>query len=119
MELASSLRRGHRAFLVRLLTQFSEDSRFVAVLAGGSYVQNQLDEFSDLDLVLVAEPSHYASVMAEREELAESLGTLLARFTGEHVGEPRLLICLYDTPLLHVDLKFVVPSDLGERVEDP
>jgi hypothetical protein len=40
-------------------------------------------------------------------------------FTGEHVGEPRLLICLYSPPLLHVDLKFISVSDAGRRVEDP
>ena len=48
-----------------------------------------------------------------------SSGTLLAAFTGEHVGEPRLLICLYDRPLLHVDLKFVALPDVAARVEDP
>ena len=34
-----------------------------------------------------------------------------ATFTGEHVGESRVLICLYGPPLLHVDLKFVSLSD--------
>jgi predicted nucleotidyltransferase len=119
MELASSLGPEPRAFLARLLAKFSEDPRLVAVLAGGSYLQNQLDPFSDLDLIIVVEPAHYATVMAERESLAASLGALLAQFTGEHVGEPRLLICLYDAPLLHVDLKFVQPADLADRVEDP
>jgi hypothetical protein len=88
-------------------------------LAGGSYLTNTLDEFSDLDLVLAAEPEHYAALMAQREALAASLGALLAAFSGEHVGEPRLLICLYDAPLLHVDLKLVELSDLADRVEDP
>jgi hypothetical protein len=40
-------------------------------------------------------------------------------FTGEHVGEPRLLICLYGPPLLHVDLKFVTASALDRRIEQP
>jgi hypothetical protein len=35
------------------------------------------------------------------------------------VGEPRLLICLYGPPLVHVDLKFVTPDALAHRVEDP
>ena len=48
-----------------------------------------------------------------------SFGPLLAAFTGEHVGEPRLLICLYGPPLVHVDLKFVHLDALAERVEDP
>lgn len=40
-------------------------------------------------------------------------------FTGGHVGEPRLLICLYDNPLLHIDLKFVALAHMDRRVEDP
>jgi hypothetical protein len=44
---------------------------------------------------------------------------LLSAFTGEHVGEPRLLICLYDNPLLHVDIKFVTLEEFGTRVETP
>lgn len=35
------------------------------------------------------------------------------------MGEPRLLICLYDAPLLHVDLKVVHIDDLAHRIEDP
>ena len=57
--------------------------------------------------------------VAERLVIAERLGPLLAGFTGEHVGEPRLIICLYGPPLLHVDLKFVSLPDAAERVEDP
>jgi predicted nucleotidyltransferase len=119
MALASSLGPEAKAFLTRLLETLRHDPRLVAVLAFGSYAANQLDEFSDLDLVLVVEPAHYATLMAEREALAASFGTLLAQFSGEHVGEPRLLICLYDAPLLHVDLKLLRPEDLAERVEEP
>jgi hypothetical protein len=57
--------------------------------------------------------------MGDRHAIAASLGHLLAAFTGEHVGEPRVLICLYDNPLLHVDLKFVSLEDVCLRVEDP
>lgn len=58
-------------------------------------------------------PSCWASRPAAR------LGPLLAAFTGEHVGEPRLLICLYGPPRVHVDLKFVALDALAERIEDP
>jgi len=44
---------------------------------------------------------------------------LLAAFPGDHVGEPRLLICLYGPPLLHVDLKFMSTDEFLHRVEDP
>lgn len=53
------------------------------------------------------------------DSCAAQLGTLLAAFTGEHVGEPRLLVCLYDDPLLHVDLKFVATDAIGRSVDRP
>lgn len=78
-----------------------------------------MDEFSDLDLVIVVEPSAVQALMPDRQSIAVQLGTLLVAFTGEHVGEPRLLICLYGPPLLHVDLKFLSLTDAAQRVEDP
>jgi RimJ/RimL family protein N-acetyltransferase len=115
----STLPRPHREFLRRSESVLRADPRFVGVAAGGSYLANQMDEFSDLDLVLAIEPAACDEVMAGRRAIAESLGTLLASFTGEHVGEPRLLVCLYGDPLLHVDLKFVALADVAHRVEDP
>jgi hypothetical protein len=109
----------HRAFLERSMTTLRADARIVGVAAGGSYVGGSMDEFSDLDLVLGVEPEAYASVLADREHIAASLGDLVQAFPGEHVGEPRLLICLYDQPLLHVDLKFVDLDAVSVRVEDP
>lgn len=109
----------HRQFLQRLIEILRTDTRIVGVAIGGSYLTNSIDAFSDLDLVIAIEPNEYSSVMTSRKPIAASLGTLLAAFTGEHVGEPRLLICLYDKPLLHVDLKFVCLEDVAERIEEP
>lgn len=92
---------------------------FLGVLAAGSWIHGRLDDYSDLDLVLVVTDSAYEAMMSQRASFAETLGKLGASFTGEHVGEPRLLICLYLEPLLHVDLKFVTLKDLAVRVEDP
>ena len=50
---------------------------------------------------------YYDEIMAQRMAFAGTLGHLLHAFTGEHVGEPRLLICLFGPELLHVDLKFI------------
>src|SRR4051794_24456776 len=77
-----------------------------------------MDEFSDLDLVFVCRDGAEVDMVEEAPTFAAALGPLLAAFTGEHVGEPRLLIALYGPPLLHVDLKFVALSDLAVRVED-
>jgi hypothetical protein len=49
------------------------------------------------------------------QQNASRLGELLPSFTGEHVGEPRLLICLYNNPLLHAELKFVTPEEFKKR----
>lgn len=95
------------------------DDRFVGLLAAGSLLHGGFDEFSDLDLVLVVSNPAYEEVMADRRAIAESIGPLLAAFTGEHVGEPRLLICLYGDPPVHVDLKFVTPDALDYLIERP
>ena len=94
------------------------DSRMSAVIAGGSIATGTSDEYSDLDLVLVCAPDKQQECLAEARVFAGGLGPLLASFTGEHVGEPRLLIALFGPPLVHVDLKFVTPDDLRDRVED-
>lgn len=114
-----ALPKAHRSFIARALPILSADSRITGLAAAGSFLTGQMDEFSDLDLIVVTEPEHQAEVLRKRHEIAEKLGTLLAAFTGEHVGEPRLLITLYDNPLLHVDLKFVSLSDVHVRVEEP
>ena len=118
-EISRSIPEPHRQFLQRLVDVLKTDTRIVGVAIGGSYLTNSMDEFSDLDLVIAVEPYAYSIVLSERQTIAASLGNLLHAFTGEHVGEPRLLICLYDEPLLHVDLKFVSLEDAAKRVEDP
>jgi hypothetical protein len=104
-------------FVKNLSNILAQDSEFLALAAGGSWIEGKIDEFSDIDLVIVHQSA--ALPVAQRKAIAESAGDLVSCFTGEHVGEPRLLICLYDNPLLHVDLKFVQLSDMTERVENP
>ncbi|HEX3047742.1 MAG TPA: oxalate:formate antiporter [Bacillota bacterium] len=109
----------HQEFIEKALPIFKADQRLAGIAAGGSWITNSMDEFSDIDLVISVIPEFFDWVMHERLTIAESLGKLLAAFTGEHVGEPRLLICLYGPPLLHVDLKFIPAPDIMNRVEDP
>jgi hypothetical protein len=106
-------------FLDRALPRLQADRRIVGVGAGGSWLSGTMDEYSDLDLVIACDPAGYDAVMRERVAIAECLGPLLNAFAGDHVHEPRLLICLYAPEPLHVDLKFVAVDDLRERVEDP
>jgi hypothetical protein len=118
-DVPSTLPDTHHRFLSGAIETLSRDPRIVGIAAGGSYVSDTMDEFSDLDLVLAIEPERHGEVLAAAKAIAAGLGRLLAAFTGDHVGEPRLLICLYDEPLLHVDLKFVALPDVARRVEDP
>jgi hypothetical protein len=108
-----------RDFLVAAVQRCRTNPSLVGLAAGGSFAAGGLDEYSDLDLVVLVDPVACPLCPAERQALAGELGPLLAGFSGEHVGEPRLLICLYGPPVLHVDLKFIRPDDLGSRVEDP
>jgi hypothetical protein len=109
----------HRAFLEHAIAKLQIDGRLEGVAAGGSFIGGALDEHADLDLVVVPRPDVAADVLRDGHELAQRLGPLLAAFPGDHVGELRLLICLYGPPLLHVDLKFLSTDELSHRVEDP
>ncbi len=109
----------HQSFISSALSRLAADQRMVGVAAAGSWAENSMDEFSDLDLIIAVEPENLGQVMSERHSIAALLGELLASFTGEHVSEPRLLICLYGSPLLHVDLKFLSIADVGIRVDEP
>lgn len=113
----SNLPQAHANFLERVRAAVASDNRFSALLIGGSYIHGGLDEHSDLDFVTVVKDESYADVMATRMAFASALPNLISAFTGEHVGEPRLLICLYGPPLLHVDLKFVQADDLDHQIE--
>ena len=109
----------HTEFLERVRLEVARDTRLNALLAGGSYIHGGFDQQSDLDFVIVVEDDKYQEVMTSRHDFAQRIGDLLSAFTGEHVGEPRLLICLYGPALIHVDLKFVTPADLDRLVERP
>lgn len=105
-------------FAERVAGIVGEDPSVVGLAAAGSWLSNELDEYSDLDLVLVTR-NKAGGDKQRMMGYAEKFGKLLSAFTGEHVGEPRLLICLYDEPLLHVDIKFVTLEEFAFRVEDP
>jgi hypothetical protein len=107
-----------RAVLAALQTAAAADERIAAVTLGGSAVTGTMDAYSDLDVVLICRDGDGPGVVADLSRLAAGLGPLLAAFTGEHVGEPRLLIALYGPPALHVDLKAIEVRDLPARVED-
>jgi hypothetical protein len=107
-----------RQFAERAKEVLITDGNVIGLAVSGSWLTNEMDEFSDLDLILVTQDK----ISADKDKMlgyAKCLGDLLSGFTGEHVGEPRVLICLYDNPLLHVDIKFVTLEEFHIRIETP
>ncbi|MEV4253825.1 nucleotidyltransferase domain-containing protein [Spirillospora sp. NPDC049652] len=109
----------HSRFLSEALPRIRQDARVAGVAITGSLAGGRPDGYSDVDLIVVVEDEAYDAVMRERLALIGSWTSLVAGFTGEHVGEPRLIITLVGPPLLHVDFKFVRVSDFAERTADP
>ncbi|WP_046231841.1 nucleotidyltransferase domain-containing protein [Paenibacillus algorifonticola] len=109
----------HERFINQAKEKLSQDQRVRGLLAGGSMMTNTMDEYSDLDLIIVYDSAYQEQIMNQRILIAEGLGKLLSGFTGEHVGEPRVVICLYGPEPLHVDLKFVTLEELEIRIENP
>lgn len=108
----------HKEFVANVIEKVKKDPAIIGLAAGGSWIGNQIDEFSDIDLVLITEKV-VSDNFDKMYHYAKSFGDLLNAFTGEHVGERRLLICMYDHPLIHVDIKFVVLEEFKERIENP
>lgn len=107
-----------KQFANNVMELIKGDESIVGLAVAGSWITNEIDEFSDLDLILVTKEK-IGGDKAGMLAYAEGFGQLLSGFTGEHVGEPRVLICLYDDPLLHVDIKFVTPDEFRQRIETP
>lgn len=105
-------------FAYKVVEIIKKDSNVIGLAAGGSYINDDLDAFSDLDLILITK-NKIAGNKEKMTAYAESFGDFISGFTGEHVGEPRVLICLFDNPLLHVDIKFLTLPEFADRVENP
>ena len=104
----------HRDFISRATVVAKNDAKCLGLAAGGSWIGRKCDEFSDVDLLYVS--SEKVSNDSERmKNLASKFGTMINAFTGEHIGDRRVLICIFDEPLLHVDIKFLT---LG-RIQAP
>jgi predicted nucleotidyltransferase len=105
-------------FATRAGEILKEDKSVIGLAVAGSWLTNEIDEFSDLDLILVT-TEKISGDKTKMTGYAKLLGNFLTGFTGEHVGEPRVLICLYDNPLLHVDIKFLTLEEFHTRIETP
>lgn len=106
------------SFIATAIEQIQQDPNAVGLCAGGSWASGDMDAYSDLDLVVVTNQK-IAPDLTAMQQYAERFGPMLASFRGDHVGEIRLLIVLYEASLLHVDIKFLLPDEFHDRVEDP
>jgi len=119
MKFPKSLPTSHQAVLEHIVAVLSQDPRICGIGCSGSYASDSMDEYSDLDFVIAIEPEHHSEVMAQRFEILNQFEGLLAAFTGEHVGEPRLIVSLFgSSDPVHVDFKFVSLPDAAVRVDD-
>ena len=74
--MAGTLPTYHAAFLDKARGILSTDPRIHTLLAGGSLIHGGVDEFSDLDLVVVVEEDSYTEVLASRMDIAR--GTVMS-----------------------------------------
>lgn len=119
MKFPKSLPISHHAVLEHIVSVLSQDPRICGIGCSGSFASDSMDQYSDLDFVIAVNPQDYAEVMAQRFDILNQFEDLLAAFTGEHVGEPRLIISLFNaSEPVHVDFKFVSLPDAAVRVDD-
>lgn len=107
-----------KEFAEQIVKTIKNDQSVIGLAVAGSWLTNDIDEYSDLDLILVTKEK-VSDDKGKMMAYASCFGTLLNGFTGEHVGEPRVLICLYDNPLLHVDIKFLTLPEIHSLIEVP
>lgn len=107
-----------KEFAEKVVKIVSADDTVIGLAVAGSWIGDELDEFSDLDLILITNEK-VAGDKVKMIGYAKGFGDYISGFTGEHIGEPRVLICLFDNPLLHVDIKFLTLPELHDRVENP
>ncbi|HYX16942.1 MAG TPA: nucleotidyltransferase domain-containing protein, partial [Nostoc sp.] len=58
-----------RELLEQILAKLKTDNRLLGVAIGGSYLSRKMDEYSDLDLIIVVDDVHYQQVLKERQLL--------------------------------------------------
>jgi predicted nucleotidyltransferase len=84
-------------FAAHITKVLKEDSNVIGLTVGGSWLNGEIDEFSDLDLILVTKEK----ISGSKENMlayAKRFGRLLSAFTGEHVGDREYLYACMMNP---------------------
>ena len=104
----------HRTKVEAAVRAGLENADVVAMAVAGSFAEGIADELSDVDLRLYVADAAIDRTLRAIPALAASCGTVIALFTGEHVGAPALTIVLYDD-LVHVDLDVLSSARIPEH----
>lgn len=104
----------HRAKVEAAVRAGLEIEDVVAMAVAGSFAVGNADELSDIDLRLYVDETAVDRTVRAMPALAASCGTVIASFSGEHVGAPALTIVLYDD-LVHVDFDVVAADRAAEH----
>ena len=109
----------HYQFVDNLKKAFQENPLFIGIAVGGSYLSNQLDEYSDLDIYLVVSDAAAILDFDAKKEILATVANPLCCYTNGH--DARVIICLYqlESALLHVDWKWLTLKEFEDRVENP
>jgi hypothetical protein len=94
------------------------DDKVIGLAAAGSWLTNEIDEFSDLDLILVTQQkvSGDKNLMLDYEKKwLVSYSPLQVSLSENH----EFYFCLSGIPLLREDIKFVTLDKFHLRIEIP
>jgi hypothetical protein len=104
----------HRAKVEAAVRAGLEIQDVVAMAVAGSFAVGNADELSDVDLRFYVDETAVDRTVRAMPALAASCGTVIASFSGEHVGAPSLTIVLYDD-LVHVDFDVLSSAAAAEH----
>lgn len=104
----------HRSKVEAAVRAAWENPDIVAMAVAGSFAEGIADELSDVDLRLYVPEDAVERTVRAVPGLAGACGTVIALFTGEHVGVPTLTIVLYDD-LVHVDFDVLASGGVAEH----
>ena len=86
----------------------------IGLVVSGSVATRTADVYSDLDLKIVTRDDMHGEAEEHVDELVDTCGVPVARFSAEHVGHPGMLIVLYDD-LIHIDFYLVRLGELSAK----
>jgi predicted nucleotidyltransferase len=102
----------HRELLERAFARLKDDAGAVGLVVGGSLAHGRADFYSDVDLYVVVRDGAFEEVFAERDPIAEAVGSPLFAFDVDPVpGGSTDHIVVYEGPI-KFDFMYLRESDL-------